>query len=335
MGHKINLEKYQIRTDLAIDNIPNYDEENYDGIKVSHIILNDEDGKKINKKKGHYITISFDDITDCEAIEKVKKVLASSLSNLFKDLNIDKNKKCLVIGLGNDKSTPDALGPKTIENILVTSHLFKLAEVEEGYRPVSAFVPGVMGTTGLEASDVIKGIIKMEHFDFVIVIDALASSSIERVNKTIQISTSGINPGSGIGNNRKEISYESLKIPVIAIGVPTVVDAATISFDTINYMYKHFAYVKKRINSPSNKLAFGQSNYLTKQIEADEGDKRNLFGLIGDLTDQEVIKLLEEVLTPTGYNLMVTPKEVDFIIDKLSNVIGNGINLALHKKFNN
>ena len=332
MSHKINLEKYQIRTDLAIDRIPNYDEEDYDGIKVSHIKLNDEDGKKINKKKGHYITISFDDITDSDAFEKVKKVFASSLRDLLSILNIGEEKKCLVIGLGNDKSTPDALGPKTVENILVTSHLFKLSEVDDGYRLVSAFIPGVMGTTGLEASDVIKGITKMEKFDFLIVIDALASSSIDRVNKTIQISTSGINPGSGIGNNRKEISYESLKIPVIAIGVPTVVDAATISFDTINYMYKHFAYVKERISSPSSKLAFGSSNYLKTPIVVDDSDKKNLFGLIGDLTDEEVIKLLDEVLTPTGYNLMVTPKEVDFIIEKLGSLLGNGINMALHKK---
>lgn len=333
MSHKINLEKYQIRTDLAIDSIDfnKLKEEDYDGIKVTDISLTKEEGTKINKKEGRYITVYFEDITDYEFGKKVKEVFSKELEKMLNYLNISSDASCLVIGLGNEKSTPDSLGPKVIDNILVTRHLFLLSDVEEGFRCVSSFAPSVMAATGMEASDIVKGIIGIHKPDFVIVIDALASSSIERVNRTIQISSSGINPGSGIGNNRKEISYETLNIPVLAIGIPTVVDAATITFDTINYMYKHFSYVKNNINNPANKLALKSPNYLKKNINVKEQDKKNLFGLIGNLNEEEVSKLLNEVLTPIGYNLMVTPKEVDFVIDKLSTIVAGGINMALHK----
>lgn len=336
MSHKIHLEKYQIRTDLAIESldIKDFEEKDYDGIKVTDIVLSKEQGKIINKKEGKYTTIFFDDITDFDSSKRLKEVFTSELKKMFGYLNIKEKDTCLVVGLGNSKSTPDSLGPKAISNILVTRHLFLLANVEEGFRCVSSFSPGVMASTGMEASDVIKGIIKIHKPDFLIVIDALASGSIERVNKTIQISSSGINPGSGIGNNRKEISYDTLKLPVISIGVPTVVDAATITFDTINYMYKHFSYVKNNIHNPANKLALNTPNYLKKSVKVNIEDKKNLFGLIGNLNDEEIYNLLNEVLTPTGYNLMVTPKEVDFIIDKLANIIGNGINVVLHKKVN-
>lgn len=333
MSHKINLEKYQIRTDLAIDSIDfnKLKEEDYDGIKVTDIILTKEEGSKINKKEGRYINVYFEDITDYDSGKKVKYIFSKELEKMLSYLNISEEASCLIVGLGNVKSTPDALGPKVIDNILVTRHLFLLSDVAEGFRCVSSFAPSVMATTGMEASDIVKGIIDIHKPDFVIVIDALASSSIERVNKTIQISSSGINPGSGIGNNRKEISYETLNIPVIAIGIPTVVDAATITFDTINYMYKHFSYVKNNQNNPANKLSLKMPNYLKKNIKVNDQEKKDLFGLIGNLNEEEVSKLLNEVLTPTGYNLMVTPKEVDFVIDRLSTIIAEGINMALHK----
>src|SRR5699024_5563645 len=132
--------------------------------------------------------------------------------------------------------------PMTVDNVLVTSHLFQLEHetVADGYRSVSAITPGVMGVTGLETSDIIFGILKQFKPDFVIAVDALASRSIERINETIQLSDSGIHPGSGVGNKRKELSEETLGIPVFAIGVPTVVDAVTITSDTIDYLLKHF-----------------------------------------------------------------------------------------------
>ncbi len=335
MGHEIHLEKYNIRTDLTLEKeykFANQKEEKWDNIKVTTIDLTSAEAKKIGKKKGQYITIEFDDVTDFENGEKVKEIFANKIRELINYLNIKDDDSCLIAGLGNSKSTPDALGPKAIDNVLVTRHLFILSEIEEGFRCVSAIKPSVMGITGLEASDILKAIIKEHNFKFLIVIDSLASSSINRVNKTIQITDAGINPGSGIGNNRKEINSEVIGIPVIAVGIPTVVDAATIVSDTINYMYKKYTYEKQNINKPFNKLSIGSSNYLKRNIKIDENDKKQLFGIVGTLNNNEVYNLINEVLNPTNYNLIVTPKDIDFQIDKLGMIIGNGLNKALHKK---
>lgn len=306
-----------------------------DNIKVTNIYLDKKTHKLINKKIGNYTTIEFDDITDYNKKETVKKVFSSELRKLLKKLSIREDDSCLVIGLGNISSTPDALGPLTIQNILVTNHLFDVANVENGFRRVGAISPGVKGSTGIETSDIIKGIVDKVKPSFVIVIDALASQSIERVNKTIQMTDAGIHPGSGIGNNRKEISKETLDIPVIAIGVPTVVDAVTIVSDTINYMHKHFTYMKNNINKTNKLIPINKINYLKEQIDVTIEDKKNLLGMIGNLNESEIKQLIYEVLSPIGYNLMVTPKEINFVIDKLSDVIGNGINRALHKNVNN
>ncbi len=342
MNHDIDLSKYQLRTDLAIEAIGDdkiegisSDQENYDDIKITNVYVDKIGSKKINKKVGNYITIEFTDITDYNRKEKVKEIFSLKLKELLKKVSINDDASCLIIGLGNDKSTPDALGPLTISNILVTNHLFLYGSVEDGFRKVSAISPGVMGTTGIETSDLIASVINSLTVDFVIVVDALASQSIERVNRTIQMTDTGIHPGSGIGNKRKEISKDTIGKPVIAIGVPTVVDAVTIVSDTINYMYKHFSYTKENIDKPSNRLTVGNINYLKKNVIVDESLKHQLFGMIGSLNTDEVKQLIFEVLTPIGYNLMVTPKEVDFEIEKLSDVIGNGINRALHKNVNN
>ena len=236
----------------------------------------------------------------------------------------------MIIGLGNEKSTPDAIGPLTISKTLVTNHLYVYGQLEEGFRRVYALSPGVMGETGIETSDFIQSLVKTTKPDFVITIDALAASSVERVNKTIQMTDAGINPGSGVGNKRKEISKDTIGVPVIAIGVPTVVDAASIVNDTIHYMYKNFAYTKQNLNNPAYKLMI-RPNYLNKNVKIEETDKQNLFGIIGTLSNEEVKSLIYEVLTPVGYNLMVTPKEEDFIVEKISDVISGGINEALHK----
>ena len=250
-------------------------------------------------------------------------------------MNIKENNTCLVVGLGNSKSTPDSLGPLAISNILVTNHLFEIDSIDTGFRRVSAISPGVMGQTGIETSEIILSLIRTTRPDFVLVIDALASQSIERVNKTIQMTDTGIHPGSGVGNSRKEISKQIVGVPVIAIGVPTVVDAVTIVSDTINYMHKHYSYSKQNINNPMNKLLYNNSpNYLKKDINVNNEDKKVLLGIIGTLNEKEIKQLIFEVLTPIGYNLMVTPKEVDFVISRLSDIIGNGINEALHKRVN-
>ena len=249
---------------------------------------------------------------------------------MFDTIKINDDSTCLVIGLGNEKTTPDAVGPLTITKTIVTNHLYVYNQLEEGFRRVWAISPGVMGETGMETSDLIKGIVETVKPDFVITIDALASSSIERVNKTIQMTDAGINPGSGVGNKRKEISKDTIGVPVIAIGIPTVVDAASIVSDTINYMYKHFAYNKENFDNPAEKLKFGV-NYLNKNVNLLEDDKKNLFGIVGSLNDFEVKSLIYEILNPIGYNLMVTPKEEDFVVAKISDVISGGINKSLHK----
>lgn len=339
MGHSIDLSKYQVRTDLAIESINNKEingilskETVEDGIKITDVFVSKEGSEIIKKKSGNYVTIEFEDITDFENRKKVEKIFVKQLKKILSKLNIKNDDSCLIVGLGNSKSTPDSLGPLTINNVLVTNHLFELGEVEVGFRKVSVLIPGVMGQTGLETSEIISSIVFKFKPDFLIAIDALASQSVERLNKTIQMTDTGIHPGSGVGNSRKEISFDTLKIPCIAIGVPTVVDAITIVSDTINYMHKHYTYSKLNINNPLNKLMAYSPNYLKEKIKLDKKDKEVLLGIVGTLSDDEVKQLLFEVLSPIGFNMMVTPKEVDFTIEKLSILIGNGLNEALHNK---
>lgn len=339
MKHEIDLKNYSIRTDLVIEDKNEFNKskskENKKGdIKVTYVTLNEEDSKKINKKPGTYITIEFLDITDSYNKKEVTKVFTSNLKKLLSKMKIKDDDTCLIIGLGNRNSTPDSLGPLVIDNILVTRHLFLLNEASDEYRNVSSFLPGVMGNTGIETVDLIKNAVDSVKPNFLIVIDALASSSVERVNKTIQISNTGINPGSGVGNNRKEISMDTLNIPVISIGIPTVVDAVSVVSDTIGYMQKHYAFNKKFLGSPLNRLVSNEKiNYLKEEIKIEEEDKSNLLGMVGKLSETEIRGLIYEVLTPIGYNLMVTPKEIDFVIKELAIIVSNGINKTLQKNY--
>ena len=330
MSHEVDLGKYPLRTDLAIELVDKKPKE-INGIKITEVKINEEEAKKIGKKKGNYITIEFADITDYDNKQKIKTVFIKELKKILKKQKIKNDDLCLIIGLGNEKSTPDSLGPLTVSKTLVTNHLYLYNELEKGFRRVCALAPGVTGETGIETSDMIKEITNVVKPNFVIAIDALAASSVERVNKTIQISDSGINPGSGIGNKRKEISKDILKIPVIAIGVPTVVDAASIVNDTINYMYSHFAYQKENYNRPKNKLSYNVNylKYESKTIKIE--DKKRLLGMIGTLSENETKRLINEILNPIGYNMMVTPKEEDFIVEKLAELISEGINNTLHE----
>lgn len=333
--HNIDLKKYEIRTDMAIDlaekNNKLYKQNTYikDNINVSWITLDEKNN--IGKKKGTYLTLEFSDITDDDAKKKVSLVFKEELNKMLSLKGYDKTKKVAVIGLGNARSTPDALGPFVSDKIIATKHFFDMnIDVDKNLSNVSTFSPGVTGQTGIETSDFVKGVVKEIKPDMLIIVDALASSSISRVNKSIQVSDSGISPGSGIGNKRKEISKDTIGIPVIVIGVPTVVDAAVIVKDTINYMMQNYAYNKKIQKSKMTKFINKPINYLGKDIDIGEDDKKNLLGLIGTLNSDELLNLTYEVLTPIGYNLMVTPKEVDFIIEKLSDIISYGINHVLH-----
>lgn len=324
--HEIDLGKYNYRTDLAIEReIENSERKHYKegDILVDTIIYN----------TSQYITISFNDITDKDNYKKVENIFIKELKKLLA-VYLKNDSKILVIGLGNSRSTPDSLGPEVINNILVTRHLFNLGDVEEGYKNVCSIKPEVTGVTGIETSDMIESLIKKLDIDLVIAIDALASSSIDRLSKTIQLTDSGIEPGSGVGNNRKELSKNTLNIPVIAIGVPTIVDAATIVTDTMNYLLKHLSYEVENIKDAKSKLTIpSNKDYKDQNIIFNRQDKEKVLGVLGELDDDNLKRLFLEVLTPINYNLMVTPKEVDFMIEKLGMLIGNGINKSLHQRF--
>ncbi|MCT2537620.1 GPR endopeptidase [Aquibacillus koreensis] len=349
---------FQVRTDLAVEAKDMYvenqqaEESNIKGVKVTekkdgdievtYVQIDENGANAINKKPGNYITIHSDGVkkVDTKLQEQTAKVLAKELVALLKQSNLPENATCLVVGLGNSNVTPDALGPLTAEKVLVTSHLFKLQPeyVAEGYRSVSAMTPGVMGVTGIETSDIIFGVIEKTKPDFVIAIDALASRSVERVNATIQLSDSGIHPGSGVGNKRKEISQDTLGIPVIALGVPTVVDAVTITSDTIDFLLKHFGREWNEKDKPSKALtpsgmSFGKRKLTDEDLPHPE-KRKAVLGMIGELSEDEKRSLIKEVLTPLGHNLMVTPKEVDGFMKDMSHVIAEGLNAALHEKVN-
>lgn len=334
MSHEIDLKKYDIRTDLVIDTIDNVSDnidtlvEDYDGIKVTKVVVDDNVSKIIGKKKGKYITIEFDDVTDSGNRDKVEDIFNMELNNIF---DISKVNNILIVGLGNRESTPDSLGPKAVDDIVVTRHLFLLGEdVSDGVRCSSCFSPGVMGNNGIETFDIISLLCKDIKPDLVIIVDALCASDIGRVNKCIQISDSGIHPGSGVGNMRREISFDTLGVPTIAVGVPTVVLSSVIVYDTMDYLFRHISYIKSNMNM--NKLVVNRYNYRDKINNRDLSfdEKRDLAGLFGTLSDSDRMSLINEVLNGLDYNFIVTPKEVDFLIDRLSSVISSGINRYIH-----
>lgn len=359
---EVDLSQYSVRTDLAVEaremviaerakNI--HDEENTSNIegviikekeendmKISLVEITAEGAKAIGKKEGRYLTIEVVGIRqqDTELQKEVEKVFANEFSQFLKQANIKEDASCLVVGLGNWNVTPDALGPMVCENLLVTRHLHELqpGSIDERYRSVSALAPGVMGLTGIETSDIIYGVVEKTKPDFVIAIDALASRSIERVNSTIQISDTGIHPGSGVGNKRKEISKETLGVPVFAIGVPTVVDAVSITSDAVDFILKHFGKELREGNKPSRSLApaglsFGEKRKLTDEDLPEEHHRQTFLGMVGTLPDEEKRRLIHEVLSPLGHNLMVTPKEVDVFIEDMANLLASGLNAALHE----
>lgn len=334
---------YSVRTDLAYeaidgqqlktaDEVINEDSE-YKNIKIKKTIINETTAKEISRKHGLYylVDISNVNIHDTDDLRNVEDALTKVLKEVLQYENIDINSKGLIVGLGNDNVTPDSLGPAVIDNVIVTRHMFLLGEeVSEGISNVSALAPGVMGNTGIETSDIIYSIISQIPIDYIIAVDALASSSIARVNKTIQVTNTGISPGSGVGNKRKEISKEILNIPVIAIGVPTVVDAVTITANTIDYMLRYFNKTMEKGNQPSDSLIIhDQTDYENTSLPNKEYTEHFL-GAFGKLNEGEKYSLINSVLTPNGLNMMVTPKEVDLDIQDLAEIISTAIDRSLH-----
>ncbi|MEK3890666.1 GPR endopeptidase [Bacillus sp. FSL K6-3431] len=362
MGKKeLDLSCYNVRTDLASESFEMalaqldakqkgkkvhkeiegviFKEKMVGDIKISSTEITEEGANRLGKKQGNYITMEVQGIRAQDSVvqQKVQEVFSQEFSAFLQKCQIPKTASCLIVGLGNWNVTPDALGPLVCENLIVTRHLFELDpdNVDDGYRSVSAISPGVMGITGIETSDIIFGVVRNSKPDFIIAIDALASRSIERVNSTIQISDTGIHPGSGVGNKRKEISKETLGVPVISLGVPTVVDAVTITSDTIDFLLKHFGKELGESGRPSRSLApagltFGEKRMLTDEDLPEEKERKTFLGIVGTLEEEEKRKLIHEVLSPLGHNLMVTPKEVDVFIEDMANLLAAGLNAALH-----
>lgn len=325
--------KYAIRTDLATEVIKDSkitekmsDQCNYEGIEVTKIVINKNNAESLGKKPGLYYTIDTRAIEthDNDDLVRCENVLAVVIKEVMKHEKINNNKKGLIVGLGNINVTPDSLGPLVVDNVIVTRHMFLINpdKVSKGINEVSALSPGVMGTTGIETFDIIDAVIHKIEVDYMIVVDALASRSIDRVNRTIQVTNTGISPGSGVGNKRKEISKETMGLPVIAIGVPTVVDAVTITSDTIDIIMKYMHNLNNNIKE--SEIDVENSPRPNKEY------REELFGDVGALSEENKRKLIDEILTPIGFNMMVTPKEVDLDISDLTQVISRAIDKAIH-----
>lgn len=309
---------YNFRTDLAlerrdiyqkvnnlkqIDGIKSTEEEINEKLKVTRVeILNKNGEKAIGKPVGNYVTIDVKKLklAEDEDIQKASEVVNKELKKII-DIHTDKQGDILVVGLGNIYVTPDALGPKVINEIDVTRHIIKYLPqyVDEGTRPVSAISPGVLGTTGIETVEILKGIVDNIHPKLLIVIDALASRSIDRISSTIQISDTGIVPGAGVGNTRQEISQTTLGIPVIALGIPTVVELATLVSDGIDIFIDR---LQEKAES---------NEYLNKLQQNDKYEE------------------VKEALNVGDYNMIVTPKEIDDLIENMKDIVARGINFAV------
>ncbi len=308
-----------IHTDLAIENREMYQEENkgeIEGVSVDVVeeknhsvttvkILNDKGSSIMGKAIGSYITIEVPNLnkTDEDLKDEVSIELSKVLKTLIKDLKRD---KVLIIGLGNWNISSDALGPKVIERVLVTRQYFINfnKESDESMANVAAIAPGVLALTGIESFDIVKGIVDKIKPDLVVAIDALSSRKMERVSTTIQMTDVGITPGSGVGNHRQGLNKESLGVPVISLGIPTVVNAATMVNDTMDLI----------IDSLKNEAEIGKEFY----------------SLLDELSSEDKYALISEMLNPFMGNVIVTPKDINVLIDDLSIIIANGLNIALH-----
>jgi spore protease len=254
-------------------------------------------GRAIGKQPGYYVSLEAPGlrVRDRDQHEAIAILVAKELEGFIARLRVNDQASCLVIGLGNWDATPDALGPKVIQQMLVTRHLaqFGPAKSQGNLRPVSALAPGVLGSTGIETGEIVIGLVQRTKPQFVVVIDALASRSTKRMGATVQIADTGIHPGSGMGNRRIGITPQTLGVPVIAIGAPTVVEAGTIVHDAV-------AELGKRAPSLVHPSVINQR------------------------------EIMNRILAPYFNSLIVTPKEIDVMIEDLARVISGALNIALH-----
>lgn len=282
---------------IGVDVVTSKDE---DALITRVKIENESAAKSLGKAPGLYVTI------EAEGLRYNNKILQSKIMDLFAQeladmAKLKKDSTILVVGLGNRNITPDALGPKVTEKLVVTRHLRSMIseELRGGVRSVCAIEPGVLGITGMETAEIIQGIVDKIRPDLVIAVDALAAASSKRMNTTIQLADTGIHPGSGVDNKRFGLNKQSLGVPVIAVGIPTVIHASNIAADTVQLLKDHAAF----------------SRYF-KSLES--------------LSDQEQKLIIRQILPESLGNLMVTPKEIDSLMDDLSQVVAGGLNQALH-----
>lgn len=314
------VEKYKIRTDLAMEQKERFEsdhvevsgvvlEEEYDEekeIKITTVRIETENGAKMmGKPVGTYLTLEAPNMaaSDEGYHREISETLAGFLEKYMKD-GKGKEYSVLVVGLGNREVTPDALGPYVVDQLNITRHIVqeygRYAVEKNGNRIVSAIVPGVMAQTGMETAEIVQGIAKETHPDMIIVIDALAARSTRRLNRTIQISDAGIHPGAGVGNHRSEITKDTMGIPVLAIGVPTVVDAATIVNDTME-----------------NFIAALETSETLKGVGV----------VLQGYNSAEKYELVKELIAPHLNGMFVTPKDIDDTVRRISYTISEALNI--------
>lgn len=322
------VEKYKIRTDLAMEQKERFEsdhvevsgvvlEEEYDEekeIKITTVRIETENGAKaMGKPVGTYLTLEAPNMAAADEgyHREISETLAGFLEKYMKDTEEKQEKgySVLVVGLGNREVTPDALGPYVVDQLNVTRHIVqeygRYAVGKGGSRIVSAIVPGVMAQTGMESAEIIRGIVNETIPDLIMVIDALAARSTKRLNRTIQISDAGIYPGAGVGNHRSEITKDTMGIPVIAIGVPTVVDAATIVNDTME-------------------------NFIMA-LETSETLK-GVGVVLQGYNSAEKYELVKELIAPHLNGMFVTPKDIDDTVRRISYTISEAMNMLFAGK---
>lgn len=291
------------------------DEFNEGRVKVTKVLVDKEGQEQIGKKEGQYITLSVPTLTidDSSGFEELENAFTKYLDEIHKDIKITKDSKVLVIGLGNKNITPDAVGPFAIDAM-------QDEQLDDPSEHFIMYAPGVTGQTGFETSDYILALTEKIKPSLVLVIDALATRGSTRLCKTIQITDTGIHPGSGVGNQRAEVSKEVMGVPVTAIGVPTVVDSTVVIADAIDNVFRSIAAKIEEKGKPSSKLSV-TSWTPESNARVDLNLVKPIFGEWSTWSTNDRLKLFEEVFASNPERLIVTPKEVDVWIAKYSMLI--------------
>lgn len=327
-------------------------------ISVIDIEITDEEGERaFGKPRGRYVTLEVQGILDQK--DRIKERAAAALADVLgKFIKHDYYLKVLVVGLGNEKVTPDSLGPHTVDKVKITSHLFKIFECDGDfdYSNVCGFNPSVTGITGLETADLIDRVVSLAKPDAVLAIDALAAKDIRRLSTTIQVCDTGIMPGAGMGNHRKEISGKTVGCPVICIGVPTVIDARTLILDAAQALAApgpepaqnqdpgpepaqalDQGPAPARSAAPSSGLTQSPSSDApqTQGPTQDQGPGSSLIqspssGLTQSKSSARSRDLLAEYLEEGCFDMIVTSTDIDEIIKDFADIISNAINITLH-----